>query len=183
MFPSYNKLKPEIRIMTEDDRKRLKAVEDNVFELKGISQSLKQLVEKDVEHIKEDMSDIKDDVAMLKKHDEEFTKAMYESCDAKTKEINMTVDEEIAKALVPIKETATQNRRALYGLFALFVASLAWLTLQDAILRDARLAEDGRIHEKMNKHIEKSATQEGSHSATLNEIFKDIREIKEALRK
>lgn len=169
--------------MTEEDRKRMKVLEENVFELKGISVSLKQLVEKDVEHIKDELHTMKGEVTILKKHDEDFTHAMYESCDNKTKEINHTVEAELTKALTPIREKATGNRNAVYGLFTLFIGALAWVTLQNTQLRSDMVREDGRIHEKINAHIEKSSVTKGNNTATIEAIFKELQYIKEKVDK
>lgn len=147
--------------------KRVRLIEDAVLEIKSL-----------ITFIKEFMDTTKQDVAMLKKHDVEFTTAMHLSCEAKTEEIKRTVDEELDKALKPVHEKATANRQALYGLFVLFVGSLAWLTLQDSMLRDENSASDLVIHERINKIATDTAKEEGSTEATLKLILDEIKYIK-----
>ena len=149
--------------MSEEEARRLRQTEDDI---------------RDLLHIKDDIKDIKDDLTTLKSHDEDFTRAMYESCDAKTKEIDLKVKDGVNTALIPVNEKADNNRKALYGLFILFVGSLGWLTLQDMKITDDRLAEEGRIHEKINKHVMKSSRSKGNTEATLKLILDEIKYIR-----
>lgn len=113
----------------------LNRLERRTNTIEGAIIKIEQVLEVTLVHQAKSISDNQDDIKILKKHDEEFTNAVYQSCDAKTKEIDMKIEKAVGKVYKYLGGS-------LVGLFGLFLSAVVYFNNQD-----------GEIYNKFNREI------------------------------
>ena len=146
--------------MTEDERQRLRKVEDAIISFDNIAKIV--------------IVDIKERVKALEASDDETKSQIYQSCDTKSKEI----DKKIKNAK---DEIFTAFRGDIKFLVKMFIYCLVLMGAMFLLFIGAVVYfndQDGEIYDKINTHSQIITKKETKNATNITSVLDDLKYIR-----